>query len=161
MNIFLIRHAEAIDYQTETVRSDEYRFLTPKGRLTSLKVSKQLKNEFIGLEKIFTSPLIRAVQTAEILASVIKFDKDVEAVKELAFGVSASRMISLIERNAGYNAIALVGHEPMMSMLFDSLTSSPFPDKFRKSGVCLVNYNVKNKSGKPVWYFNPKTLKKE
>ena len=55
MKLFLIRHAEAIDYETETVKSDDYRFITPKGRKASLTVFKKLKDEFVCLGGVIFS----------------------------------------------------------------------------------------------------------
>jgi phosphohistidine phosphatase len=73
MKLFLVRHTEAIDYETESVRTDDIRFITPKGRKISTTVFKALKDDFADLDKIFTSPLVRAVQTAEILAVIEGF----------------------------------------------------------------------------------------
>ncbi len=159
MKIFLIRHCEAIDYQTETVRNDEYRFITPKGRKISTTVFKKIRDEFAGLEKIYTSPLIRAVQTAEILASTLKFKFDVEVVNELAMSSAPSAVAELIKRNAIFESMAFVGHEPMMSKLVDELTGmGEAKFSFKKSGVCYIDYDPKLSKGEFKWYINPKTL---
>jgi len=159
MKIYLVRHAEAIDYQTGTVNTDSLRYLTSNGRKISREVFKKLKDEFCDLEKIFTSPLIRAVQTAEILAVVTKFKNDIEVVKELSTDASLSDAIKLIKLNSSFDSIALAGHEPMMGILSASLSGrekSLFP--FKKSAVCLVDYNPEKQTGKFIWMFNPKTM---
>jgi phosphohistidine phosphatase len=159
MKIFLIRHCEAIDYQTETVRNDEYRFITPKGRKISTTVFKKIRNEFAGLEKIYTSPLIRAVQTAEILASTLKFKFDVEVVNELSLSSTPQAIIELIKRNAIFESMAFIGHEPVLSKTVSEMTGIgelQFP--FKKSGVCYIDYEPKSSKGEFKWYINPKTL---
>ncbi|MBN1633434.1 MAG: histidine phosphatase family protein [Ignavibacteria bacterium] len=159
MKVFLIRHAEAIDYETETVRNDEYRYITPKGRKTSISVFRKIKEEFLTLEKIYSTPLIRGVQTAEILATSLKFKFDVEVVNELLFGSPPSGVADLIKRNAIFESIAFIGHNPMMSELVKILSDRKDEQfEFKKSGVCCIDYNVSNGNGKFQWYINPKTL---
>lgn len=158
MKIYLIRHGEAIDHETNSVKTDEYRFLTSKGRLTTRKVAKNLKEELSLADKIFTSPLTRAVQTAEIIATSIKFKNDVEIVNELKIGSSISQVIELIREHSTMNVIALVGHEPMMGMLVHTLSDKKDFYNFKKSGVCLIDFDVKKEHGIYKWFLNPKTL---
>lgn len=158
MKIYLIRHGEAIDHETNSVKSDEYRFLTVKGRMTTRKVAKNLKEELSLADKIFTSPLTRAVQTAEIIATTIKYKNDVEIANELKIGSSMSKIIELIIEHSTMNAIVLVGHEPMMGMLVHTLSDKKDFYNFKKSGVCLIDFDVKKEHGTYKWFLNPKTL---
>lgn len=161
MKILLIRHAEAIDYETETVRNDEWRFITPKGRKNSLSVFKKLKDEFFTLEKIYSSPHIRCVQTAEILATYLKFKYDVEIVNELAPESPVEKVVDMIRRNSIFETIALVGHDPMMTNLANLLTGGKTANlQIKKSGVCSIEYDVKTQKGEFNWYLNQKTLEK-
>ena len=158
MKLFLVRHTEAIDYETESVRNDEYRYITPKGRKISMTVFKALKEELSDLDKVFTSPLIRAVQTAEILAGIIKYRNDVEIANELTIPTPSSKVLQLLKRNSIFKSVALVGHEPMMSELVRNLSDRKNYDiPFKKSGVCYIDFNVDIEEGKFIWYFNPRT----
>lgn len=158
MKLFLIRHAEAIDYETESVRSDDYRYITPKGRKVSSAVFRALKDEFADLDKVFTSPLIRAVQTAEILAVNLKYKHDVEIVNELLMNSGISRVTQLLKRNTVFNTVALVGHEPMMSTLVVGLSDKKNLDfQFRKSAVACIEYDAEKETGNFRWFYNPKT----
>jgi phosphohistidine phosphatase len=158
MKIFLIRHAEAIDFETGSVSSDAYRFLTPKGRKVSRSVFRKLKEELANLEIVFTSPLIRAVQTAEILANTVKFDNELEIANELATVSSEKDAVKLVKKNSTFESIALVGHEPMMGMIVNYVSDrKDISFSFKKSGVCLLDYDAKNDNWKFVWYYNPKT----
>lgn len=158
MKIYLIRHGEAIDHETSSVKSDEYRFLTIKGRLTTRKVAKNLKEELEATDKIFTSPLTRAVQTSEVIATTIKYKNDVEIANELRIGSSISQVIELIRLNANLNSIVLVGHEPMMGMLVSALSNKKDFYNFKKSGVCYIDFDTKKETGIYKWFLNPKTL---
>jgi phosphohistidine phosphatase len=159
MKLFLVRHTEAIDYETESVRTDDIRFITPKGRKISTTVFKALKDDFADLDKIFTSPLVRAVQTAEILAVILKYKNDVEVANELTLPTPSSKVLQLLKRNTIFKSIALVGHEPMMSSLVQSFSDRKnFELPFKKSGVCYIDFDVDNGQGKFEWYYNPKTM---
>jgi phosphohistidine phosphatase len=158
MKLFLIRHAEAIDYETESVRNDDLRYITPKGRKISVTVFRALKEYFLELDKVFTSPLTRSVQTAEILAVSLKYKHDVEIANELLLGSPASKVAQLLKRNTVFNTIALVGHDPMMSELVTALSDrKELNFEFRKSGVCFIDYDADKGEGKFQWFYNPKT----
>lgn len=158
MKLYLIRHTEAIDYETESVRSDEHRFITPKGRRIAINVFKLLKDEMLDLEKIFTSPLIRSVQTAEILAITVKYKNDVEISNELAMASAPEKVIQLLKRNSIFKSIAMVGHEPMLSTIVKNFTDKKDPEfGMKKAGVCYIDMDLDKGSGKFEWYLNPKT----
>jgi phosphohistidine phosphatase len=158
MKLYIIRHTEAIDYETESVRSDEHRFITPKGRRIAINVFKMLKDEMLDLEKIFTSPLVRSVQTAEILAITVKYKNDVEIANELAMVTSPEKVIQLLKRNSIFKSIAIVGHEPMLSTMVKNFSDKKEPEfAIKKAGVCYINFDVDKGTGKFEWYLNPKT----
>ena len=160
MKTFLIRHAEAIDYTTDFVKDDSNRFVTPKGRNKSREVFKLIKSEIIKIEKIFTSPLIRAVQTAEILANVIKFEFDIEVVGELMFETTPKRIFELLLKNKEFEQIALVGHEPILSQFANNVCE--FGNRninFRKSSICCIDLSVTDMNqGEFLWYFDSKKM---
>ena len=66
MKLYLVRHAEAIERSGTT--PDASRYLTTKGRLAFRKIARRGRKAGIAPAVIFTSPLLSAVQTAEILA---------------------------------------------------------------------------------------------
>lgn len=160
MKIFFIRHAEAIEYETPSVLSDEYRYITPNGRKTTKEVIGKIKEMFSGLEIIFTSPLIRAVQTAEIVADELKFGGEVEIANELKNESITSSIQELIKNTSeSNNIIAFVGHEPKMSFLLKLFTGlAELNFDFKKSGVALVEFDLKSGSGKLEWYFDPESM---
>jgi len=158
MKLFLIRHGEAIDYETESAKTDSLRFLTPKGRKTSREVFKKIKEELRGLDIIFTSPLIRAVQTAEILANIIRFENDVEIAAELIIPSSPEKVLELIKRNSKNESIALVGHEPMLGEVVSYISDKKNLNfSIKKSGICLIDFDSKKETGNFIRYFDSKT----
>lgn len=158
MKLFLIRHTEAIDYETESVRNDELRFITPKGRKVSQTVFRALKEDLLDLDKIYTSPIIRSVQTAEVLAVMLKYRHDVEVTNDLLVSSTPAQVVQLLKRNTVFASIALVGHEPMLGQVVETITGrQPLNFQFKKSGVCYIDFNPDKGDGKFVWYYDPKT----
>jgi phosphohistidine phosphatase len=108
-HVFLVRHGKAED---DHPLGDEARALTAEGReeFRALveKVAAQLK-----LEGILTSPLVRAVQTAEILAEVCGVT-NVQVKGELDAERASARSIEALCRAVG-PGWALVGHNPSMA----------------------------------------------
>ena len=111
MRVLLIRHGESVDpYEAA---SDSERWLTARGRSTVRSVSALAAEHGIRLDRIFTSPLVRAVQTAEILALATSFDGALEVWRDLASGTTARALASLDRAEPG-EVVALVGHEPLI-----------------------------------------------
>jgi phosphohistidine phosphatase len=158
MKIFLLRHCEAIEYKTETVDNDELRYITPGGRILTRKISKALKEYLKTLDRIFTSPLVRAVQCAEIVATVIKFKNEVELVNALRNESPTTSFQQLLKDNSSLNAILLVGHEPKLSKLVKFLSGKNDFTGFSKSGICMIDYDTEKETGKFEWYFDPKEM---
>ncbi|CAN5457680.1 histidine phosphatase family protein [soil metagenome] len=161
MKLYLIRHADAIDPDSEGVISEEFRYITSKGRSATKSVAKFIKDsgEFDSVEKYFTSPYTRAVQTAEIFATCLKFTGEVSLAEELQSGGSIAGVSKFLERNKGYSSIAVFGHEPMMSLIIASLSDKKNPGfEFKKSAVALIDFTNAGKAGKFKWYLNPKKL---
>src|SRR5438309_1343090 len=70
MELFLIRHADALSLGERGITNDEDRPLSEKGESQSELAAKALHTKGIVLDKLLTSPLLRARQTAEILLRV-------------------------------------------------------------------------------------------
>ncbi len=153
MRVVLVRHGEAVDpYE---VASDAVRYLTAKGRRTVRRVGAELTVQGVELTRIFTSPLVRAVQTAEILADKSGLEGPVEVWAPLAGGTTA-QALSALERAAPEDVVALVGHEPSIRTMAAHLTGfGRFPG-FRTGGACVIDW--REGGGSFQWALDPKTL---
>jgi phosphohistidine phosphatase len=112
MNVGFFRHGPAVDRGTKGV-SEADRPLTPEGRKKTLQAAKGLKALDLGIDAIFTSPLPRALQTAEIVAGLLRLPAPV-VLDELSPGGSARRLLGGL-RNLDAKTPLLVGHEPLLS----------------------------------------------
>lgn len=142
MNLYIVRHAIAVEAGTAGYEDDNLRPLTDKGRKKMEKIAHGLKSLETELDLILTSPAVRAVQTARILRRVFKLDKEsVIETGHLAPTGYGDQLIQLLnEQYAGMENIALVGHEPALGTLASMLVSGDPNLSFslKKGGVCRL-----------------------
>src|SRR6185503_13331725 len=99
MEILLIRHGEAIEVAPGL--GDDGRWLTKKGRKVTRRIARWLaKREERSPVEIWTSPLVRAVQTAEIVAERCR-PKDVSVHAELSPGAVPTTAVGLLAAYEG------------------------------------------------------------
>ena len=75
MQLFLLRHGLAVERGTHGFEEDDTRPLTPKGRRQLQKTTAAMKKLEPDFDLILSSPLLRAKQTAEIVAAGLKLKK--------------------------------------------------------------------------------------
>src|SRR4051812_9901081 len=114
MNIHLLRHGVAAAKDDPSFVSDSERPLTGKGIKRMRKAVRGIGRLDIEFDVILTSPLIRARQTAEIVADALGFDSAIEEIGELAPDSTSDRLLSVLSRFNGQENILLVGHEPFL-----------------------------------------------
>lgn len=151
MNVYLVRHARAVSEGPKL--ADEQRFLDAEGRRTARAVGDKLRAEGVSFDAVLTSPLVRAVQTAELLATATGYDGVVESFFALAPGLPP-RVVAE-ELAAHGESVCVVGHEPTISALGAFLTSSPSFPPFRPGQVALIERGV------PKWMLRPDLIEFE
>ena len=135
MKLYLMRHGPAEAQAASGLDGD--RGLTASGRERVRAVAKSLVESGEAPIHFVTSPLVRAVQTAEIVALVARSDGDantVEVRRELSPDGNAHAWIPMLSAQ-GRKRVMLVGHEPDMSSLTSALLGHPFGQGFDKAMV--------------------------
>jgi phosphohistidine phosphatase len=160
IRIYLTRHGIAEDPKEGT--PDDSRALTAKGRRRFRRASRAFARRGEPLTYLFTSPLVRAVQTAEILARSLNRD-EVSVLEELRSGAPAARVVeALAARAKDGDAIALVGHDPQMSDLV-ALLAQLGPDdaarvQFRKGAIVRIDVDaLPPRRSESRWHLKPRS----
>jgi phosphohistidine phosphatase len=113
VQVFLIRHAEAVD---ETLAlGDAHRHLTAKGRLQARALGDRLRWHDCVPTHIWSSPRVRALQTAELVAGNLHCDTIVDVLPALAPDEDPRAVIAALASLPDDAIVALVGHEPNLS----------------------------------------------
>jgi phosphohistidine phosphatase len=140
---------------------DSDRSLTASGRDRVRSVAKYLLELQEPPLQIITSPLVRAVQTAEIVALVTRLgDRQghVEVRRELSPGGGGGAALVLSVESAGCKRVMLVGHEPDMSELTDTLASKGSPQPFEKAMVVGLSVGPGGDRARVRFVLDPKAL---
>ncbi len=149
MEIILIRHGEAVEAAPGL--GDAGRWLTEKGRRMTRKVGKWLdKRKSRRPETIWTSSLVRSVQSAEIIAREVDMKGEIIAQAELLPGADPAALVRLVASYEGSGPLALVGHEPGLSFFARHLIGSDVPlPGLKKSGIYAIRYLPTETEDKP------------
>ncbi|HOJ62709.1 MAG TPA: phosphohistidine phosphatase SixA [bacterium] len=164
MELYFIRHAIAVDRADAGVRSDAERWLTEEGLQKMERAAKGLKAIVSGFNVIYTSPYVRARQTAGIIARQYENENLISETPELEPGGDFRSLVALVTPQPPNARIALVGHEPDLSEWISLLvTGSPDAEiQMKKGAVCRVDLNGKpvRGSGVLVWLLQPAHLRR-
>jgi phosphohistidine phosphatase len=143
MMILIFRHGHAID-ETPGL-GDAGRALSGKGRKTTRKVARWIARRGSKLRKlrpaeIWTSPLVRAVQTAEIAAEALGIEDEVCVHAELSKGASPDDLMRKLADYRGTGPLMLVGHEPDLSVIAALLLGERSYPGLKKSGLLAIEW---------------------
>ena len=139
MELYLIRHAEALALGERGITTDEERPLSEKGEAQSEAAARALAGRGVVLDKLFTSPLLRAKQTAEILLRVwARPELVLETCEALIPSHKPRKLSKLLLKSAG-EKIGLVGHMPHLADVTAWLIGGKKAHiEIAKAGVVLV-----------------------
>lgn len=140
MEIYLLRHGIAVE-RDEHRGPDEERALTEEGRRKTRQAAKAMHVMRLSFDVIFSSPLVRALQTAEIVADTPRLKRRLQLTEHLAPQATSQKQIAWLKnlRPAPTTAL-LVGHEPNLSALISRLLTGDedIAIHFKKGGLCKV-----------------------
>ncbi len=163
--LLIVRHAIAQDRDEARARqcADADRPLTDKGRRRMLQAAAGIRSEVAPLQRILTSPLPRAQQTAEILAREYP-GVPLAVTDRLSPGHSLPSLIDELAATALPGTLAIVGHEPDLSGLIALLLCGE--DKaaiqLKKAGAALLDFPQRIAIGRGtlLWLLAPGQLRK-
>ncbi len=146
MKLYLLRHGIAADLGTGGVVRDEDRPLTDEGRAKMRQEARGMRNLELSLDLILTSPLLRARQTAEVVAEVLELESKLILADALAPGCG---FVSGVGKHAEiyqelsahqFESALLVGHMPDLAELASALLSGnrQLAIEFKKGALCAI-----------------------
>ena len=159
-SLYLMRHGLAAD-QGPAYPNDDERPLTSDG-IDRLRVQVAgLRVLDVRLDRILTSPLVRAVQTAEILAAGIGCAAPLVIVDALRPGGRFDAVVAALARVGDARSVALVGHMPSMGELAARLIGAKEPLAFKKGSVCRIDVAALPPAGVGClhWHVPPRALR--
>src|SRR5262249_59643541 len=140
---------------------DGKRPLTDDGAAQMRKSARGLARMDVTLDVVLTSPLVRARQTAEIVAAAMNPRPALVTVEALAPGAGYAALSTELEKHGRRGRIALVGHEPGIGELAARLIGSRHAIEFKNGAVCRIAVEGVPPSGPGDlrWSLTPKMLR--
>lgn len=138
MRLLIVRHAAAVERGSGGFADDD-RPLTPEGERKFKEAAKGAARLFDAPAAILTSPLPRALRTAEILRDAFGESVPLKATTTLSYG-TFEELETLLGSHDDDALVAIVGHEPTLSELLARLVGAggAGPFAFKKGGMALV-----------------------
>jgi phosphohistidine phosphatase len=162
MLLLVVRHAIAAEPRSDDPETDAARELTKEGREKMRLSAKGLRRELDSPDVLASSPLVRARQTAEILADAYG-GLDVVIADELIPSQPPAALARWLTRHHKQERVAVVGHEPHLSSVVSwLLTGSDRPILHLKKGAaCLLEFTGDVGAGRAglLWALRPSQLR--
>ena len=157
--LYLIRHGVA-EERGDAWPDDAKRPLTEDGMSRMRKAARGLSRLGVVFDIVLTSPLVRARQTAEIVAGGLAPRPSLVNIDALAPDSGYAALITELEKHARKPRIALVGHEPGIGELAARLIGSRHSIEFKKGAICRIDVEDVPPSGPGDlrWFLPPKIL---
>jgi len=123
MNLYIVRHAWALEPDEAKFPDDAQRPLSRKGRRRFACVAKRLVERGVAPAVVASSPLLRAVQTAEILIQALRPRPRLETLEALAPSSDVAALLAWLQDQS--QDAAWVGHAPDVAALCGALLGAP------------------------------------
>jgi phosphohistidine phosphatase len=140
MELYLLRHGIAANAQEPA--PDGERPLTDKGRKRMRKAARGLRRLGIDCDAILTSPLVRARQTADIVAAALGQEARLSVLDALQPNSSTDELLASLHDHEHCGSLMLVGHEPLLSQLASVLLTAKknaaLDINLKKGGLCCI-----------------------
>jgi phosphohistidine phosphatase len=157
MRLYLLRHATASD----VAPSDAERKLTKEGEEESRIAGAALAGLGVKPRHVFSSPLARARQTAEIAARELKFSGPVEILEELLNDTSTPALLKALKSPGTASELLLVGHMPSLAEHIAALVGAKSAEglPLGEGGVaCIEMEQLRAGSGQLRWLMRQNQL---
>jgi phosphohistidine phosphatase len=162
VRIILIRHAKAEDRSASRYPDDGLRPLNDRGRREQVIISRALRHMGIRFDVLATSPLVRARETADILALGMKWKEPIVEASILGHEFTIDGVLKWLGQYPSASCIACVGHEPNFSELAGAMISGDEDIwiDFKKSGILAIDFlqNAERGQGVLRYFLRPNLI---
>lgn len=161
---YIMRHGIAVTRSSAGFPDDAKRPLTPEGKEKMRQISAGLKRAGFDPDWIVSSPLVRAVETAEIVGETLGSNVPLEFCDALRPGGSAEALIAFLAKRPNRKRVLVVGHEPDLGEMAARLVGAGLHANlpFKKGGCCLITFDSfpPKSPGRLVWWLTPRLMRK-
>ena len=163
MQLYIVRHGIAIDREDPQCPPDPDRYLTEEGVEKTKGVARGLAALGATGDLFLTSPYVRAVQTAEIVASTLGYAKQkIRRTDSLLPGTEPSLLFRELAKDKQTSAVLVFGHAPHLDdLIATAVGAKKHVTELKKAGVALIELKrISPPIGMLVWLATPKLLRR-
>jgi phosphohistidine phosphatase len=157
MQVYLLRHGVA--EKDRPGLSDADRALTQDGRRKLRQVLRAASEAQVKPTLLLSSPLKRAIETAEIAQEVLEYKSEILRTKALLPGSRPEQVWEEIRVHRDEASLMLVGHNPLFAELSGYLLgSSEMQVDFKKGALLRIDFDAFRAQPKGIlrWYLTAK-----
>ena len=162
MIIYLVRHSAAVPAGAGGVAEYD-RYLTEEGIGKMKKGAAGLHSLGVRPDRILTSPLVRARQTADIIREILGQEIPLESADELSTSGTRKALYDILRRHAKLESIMLVGHQPSLGEIAGEIAwgSNDSYVELKKGGACCLEVETLSPAvrGSLLWLLTPAILR--
>jgi len=162
MRLVLFRHGPAEPRDPARWQDDLERPLTTRGTARARRSARGIARLEPRLDRVFSSPAKRALDSARLLSGALGLTGEPDRLPSLAPGSSWRDTLARLAGEPTDAHVALVGHEPELSVLAAALLLSAEVDAlaFKKAGACAIDCDLPEQGrGRLRWWLAPGALR--
>ncbi len=163
-DFYIMRHGLATPRGAAGITDDAKRPLTPEGKKKMAEIARGLTRMGIEVDWIVSSPLVRAVETAAIVAEAHSTKVPLDISDTLSPGGSPEALMAFLAKHPHRRRVLVVGHEPDLSDLAARLIGAGRNANlsFKKGGCCCITFEEfpPKSPGELVWWMTPRLMRK-
>jgi len=158
MNLYILRHASAGTRRANPV-IDVKRPLDKEGKQQCFLVGSFLNALNVQFDRVVSSPLKRALQTASLVGTETGYDSKVEITEALSPEAGVAKFQDLVRSLTKYDNVLVVGHNPNLTVFFGSLLSPSGRMNTRLRKGAIARIDCARLPGTLHWLVDPRILR--
>lgn len=161
MLLYVIRHGIAIDREDPDCPPEAQRYLTPEGVTRTREAARGLSKIAAKPDILLTSPFVRALQTAEIVAAAFRLpNTSIRKTRALEPSANPRAIFQEIAKLHGKD-VACFGHAPHLDEMIAAAIGAKTATELKKAGAaCLEMRSLTPPRGALAWLLTAKMLRK-
>jgi phosphohistidine phosphatase len=162
--LYIMRHGIAVERGSAGYFDDSKRPLTSDGKKKMEEITRGLMRLGFDVDWIVSSPLVRALETAKMVAAELGGHCPFDISEDLRPGGSAEALIAFLAKHPNRKRVLVVGHEPDLSEMAGRLIGAGRRADLalKKGGCCLITFDdfPPKSPGKLIWWLTPRVMRR-
>jgi len=157
MNLYILRHASA-GTRRANPKLDVKRPIDKEGKQQCLLVGSYLNALNVQFDRVVSSPLKRALQTASLVSNETGYEGKIEIAEALSPEASVAGFQDLVRALEKYDTVLVVGHNPNLAVFLGSLIA-PGRTSIRLRKGAVARIDCTRLPGTLHWLVDPRILR--